>query len=42
MKLLSNGIEMDQSPDKFGELTASNDVLDNFDKLRGRMDDNGY
>ncbi|MEZ4709416.1 MAG: phytanoyl-CoA dioxygenase family protein [Caldilineaceae bacterium] len=41
-RLTSNGIELDVSPDKFGELRASNDILNDTETMRTRMADEGY
>lgn len=40
--LTSNGIKMDTSPDKFGELRDSMDIINNASALRDRMADEGY
>ncbi len=42
MKLFSNGVEMDLSPDKFGELRESNDILEDAAAIRARMEEEGY
>ena len=42
MKITSNGIALDTSPEKFGELRESNDILNDAEVLRERMDDDGY
>ena len=41
-QLTSNGIPLDMSPDAFGELRESNDLLDNIPALRARMAEDGY
>lgn len=41
-RLTSNGIEMDTSPDKFGELRESNDILLDAQAMRERMAEEGY
>lgn len=41
-KLTSNGIELDTSADKFGELRESNDILNNVEAMHQRMADEGY
>jgi hypothetical protein len=38
----SHGFQFDTSPDKFGELRSSNDVLCDADALRERMAEDGY
>jgi len=40
--LTSHGFQFDTSPEKFGELRASNDVLHDTDALRERMNEDGY
>lgn len=40
--LTSNGIALDTSPEKFGELRPSNELLSDADALRARMADEGY
>lgn len=42
LPLTSNGIALDTSPDAFGELRPSNDLLDDPEALRARMADEGY
>lgn len=42
MKLFSNGHEIDVSDEKFGELRSSNDILNDFEKIRQRMEEDGY
>ena len=42
LELRSNGHPIEATPDKFGELRRSNDVLDQPDELRRRMADDGY
>lgn len=41
-RLASHGIELDLSSEKFGELRRSEDVLDNVNELRARMQSDGY
>jgi ectoine hydroxylase-related dioxygenase (phytanoyl-CoA dioxygenase family) len=41
-RLTTLGHEVDTSPDAFGELVASNDLLDDPPALRQRMDEQGY
>lgn len=40
--LTSNGIELDTSPEKFGELRESNDILTDAEAMRARMAEEGY
>lgn len=40
--LTSGGIELDMSPNRFGFLTNSNDILDGPEALRVRMERDGY
>lgn len=40
--LTSNGVVIDTSPDKFGFLRESNDILDSGEALRQRMKEDGY
>ncbi len=42
LRLFSNGIELDLSPERFGELRSSNELLDDAEGLRQRMADEGY
>jgi len=42
MDLSSNGIPLDTSPEKFGFLHESNDLLTDADQLRARMASDGY
>lgn len=42
MELFSNGIKLDTHPDKFGDLKASNDIINEIDALRTRMVEDGY
>lgn len=42
MKLFCNGIELNDSPDKLGELRHANDLLDDTAALRERMREDGY
>src|SRR3990167_8774184 len=42
MVLKSNGILISQEPDKLGELTDSNDILNDEFALRQRIKDDGY
>jgi hypothetical protein len=42
MGLCFNGIKLDTSPDKFGELRQSNDIADDLPALKQRMLDDGY
>ncbi|MCO5183629.1 MAG: phytanoyl-CoA dioxygenase family protein [Anaerolineae bacterium] len=41
-ELYSNGVKMDLSPNKFGELRESNDILHDGAALRERMTQDGY
>jgi hypothetical protein len=41
-RLSSLGHELDLSPEAFGELRESNDILDDVPALRARMDEDGY
>lgn len=41
-QLTSNGIPLDMSSDAFGEMRASNDLLDDLPALRERMEADGY
>ena len=41
-QLTSNGIPLDMSPDAFGELRASNHLLNDASALRERMAEDGY
>ena len=41
-QLTSNGIPLDMSPDAFGELRESNNLLDDMPALRERMAEDGY
>ena len=41
-QLTSNGIPLDTSPDAFGELRDSNDLLDDTSALKERMAEDGY
>ena len=36
------GKRIDTSPEAFGELRASNDLLENAEKLQARMSEDGY
>ena len=38
----SNGFELDLSPDKFGELRDSDELIENPDALRAQMAEDGY
>lgn len=40
--LTSNGIALDTSPEKFGELRESNDILNSVEAMHQRMDEEGY
>ena len=40
--LCVNGIPVDTSPERFGELTASNDLLEDLNALKARMEEDGY
>ncbi len=40
--LASNGVELDLSPDRFGELKVSNHLLEKPDELRSVFEDDGY
>ncbi len=40
--LTSNGIELDTSPEKFGELRESNDILTDAEAMQARMAEEGY
>ncbi len=42
LRLSSAGIELDTSPEKFGELRRSDDVANDFEQLRARMKRDGY
>jgi ectoine hydroxylase-related dioxygenase (phytanoyl-CoA dioxygenase family) len=42
MTLSVNGIELKTDPDKLGELRDANDLLDDIDALKARMEDDGY
>jgi ectoine hydroxylase-related dioxygenase (phytanoyl-CoA dioxygenase family) len=42
VSLFSNGVELDTSEERFGELRASNDILNDAEALRTRMEDEGY
>ena len=42
MSLCFNGIPLDTSPDKFGEMKESNDIFDDLPALKQRMEDDGY
>ena len=42
VNLVSNGVELDTSPSKFGELEISNDILTDPSALRKQMTDRGY
>ena len=40
--LVSNGVELDPSPNRLGQLRSSIDAIDDVDELRARMRDEGY
>lgn len=42
MQLFSNGIQLDTSPERFGELRESNDIWHDGEAMRARMADEGY
>ena len=42
IELKSNGIALDTSPEKFGMLRESNDILNNAPAMRTRLEDEGY
>ncbi len=41
-KITSGGVELSQSPDDFGFLRNSNDLVGDYQALRARMDEDGY
>lgn len=41
-KLYASGVELNTSPECFGELRESNDILHNIDMLRTRLAEDGY
>ncbi len=41
-KLTSQSVELDLSPETFGELRRSDDIVEDVETLRARMDEDGY
>src|ERR1041385_2435172 len=42
MELAVNGIKLKTDPDKFGELRDANEIFDDLDALKARMEEDGY